>query len=261
MVKNKVGRAVHANKGIEVSYRKSLDRMISDMAASFQFWIKVLYKKYPPKISEIVQDSKPPSEEAEKQLAILSSIWKNKFNEVADRLATKNIGGIFKTSQTSMQESLGSAGLSVKFKMTPSVMDALNASISENVGLIKSIPVQYHKQVEGIVMRAYSSGRDLETLSNELMELHPITKKRATLIARDQCNKANSVVNRVRMLESGIKKAIWMHSHAGKQPRKDHVASNGKVYNVSEGCYISGEYIQPGQLINCRCTSRPVIPV
>ena len=44
-------------------------------------------------------------------------------------------------------------------------------------------------------------------------------------------------------------------------PRPDHVAANGKRYKIAEGCLISGEHIQPGEDINCRCTSRPVLPI
>ena len=85
-------------------------------------------------------------------------------------------------------------------------------------------------------------------------------QRRAELIARDQSNKANAVVNRARQMELGITEAIWMHSHAGKTPRPDHFKANGTVYKIAEGCKISGEYIQPGEEINCRCTSRPVLP-
>ena len=110
-------------------------------------------------------------------------------------------------------------------------------------------------------MRSYSAGRDLATMVKELKTLYPAASHRAELIARDQSNKANAVVNRTRQMELGITEAIWMHSHAGKTPRPDHVAADGKRYKIAEGCLISGKYIQPGEEINCRCTSRPVLPI
>ena len=53
-----------------------------------------------------------------------------------------------------------------------------------------------------------------------------------------------------------------MHSHAGKKPRPSHVRMNGKTYDVKQGMWDSaeGRYVFPGELINCRCTSRSVIP-
>jgi len=63
-------------------------------------------------------------------------------------------------------------------------------------------------------------------------------------------------------LELGITEAVWMHSHAGKVPRPTHVAMNGTRFKVAEGMWDSaeGKFIQPGELINCRCTSRSVLP-
>ena len=159
-----------------------------------------------------------------------------------------------------MRMALKDAGLAVKFNFTPAMRDAFNASLAENIGLIRSIPQQYLEKVSGIVNRSYVMGRDLQTMVREIQALYPVTKDRAILIARDQSNKANAVVNRTRELELGITDAIWMHSHAGKVPRPDHVAANGRRYKIAEGCLISGKYIQPGEEINCRCTQRAVLP-
>jgi SPP1 gp7 family putative phage head morphogenesis protein len=109
-------------------------------------------------------------------------------------------------------------------------------------------------------MRSYTQGRDLETMVKDLKALYPKASHRAELIACDQSNKANSVVQRTRQLELGIESGVWMHSHAGKEPRQSHVAANGKVFRIKEGCFIDGEYIFPGEKIFCRCTWRPILP-
>ncbi len=53
-----------------------------------------------------------------------------------------------------------------------------------------------------------------------------------------------------------------MHSHAGKEPRPTHVKMDGKKYDVTKGMFDTAEkrFIFPGELINCRCISRSVIP-
>jgi SPP1 gp7 family putative phage head morphogenesis protein len=146
--------------------------------------------------------------------------------------------------------------------MTPAMRDIIQATVHENVSLIKSIPRQYLTQVEGLTMRSVQSGRDLGFLAKGLQKQFGVTKKRAALIARDQNNKATTMLNRARQTELGITEAIWVHSSAGKKPRPTHVKMNGKRYDVSEGMYDSheGRYVLPGELINCRCTSRSVIP-
>lgn len=260
--KPKTARAVHANRGVEAKYRKALQRMIAEMHASVEYWTVAGYRKYPPRMAALVEHAQDasPSTTIKRILDDLAKRWIAKFDDWAPKIAEAYLSGMFKATDSAFRASLKDAGWSVEFKMTPAVRDAFNASLAENVGLIKSIPEKYLQQVEGSVMRSYSTGRDLESMVKELKAIYPGAAHRAELIARDQSNKANAVVNRARQLELGITEAIWMHSHAGKNPRPDHVAANGKRYNIAEGCKISGEYIQPGEEINCRCTSRPILP-
>jgi len=265
--KPKVARSVAANRGIEARYRSELQQMIADMHGSVQYWLTAAYRKDPPLMA--ADASKPiqqyasstgPVARMRKALAGLQARWLTKFDEMAPQIAEAYLKGMFKASDSAMRQALKDAGWSVEFKMTPAMRQAYQAKLAENVNLIQSIPDEYLRQVDGIVMRSYAAGRDLETMVKDLRALYPKVGNRAVLIARDQSNKANAVVNRTRQMELGIVEAVWMHSHAGKNPRPDHVAANGKRYKIAEGCKISGEFIQPGEEINCRCTSRPILP-
>lgn len=255
-------KAIQPNRGIESKYRKDIERLIAEMSASVEYWLTAGYRKTPPRVAALVdmaQDASP-SNEIKKILDELAKRWIAKFDDAAPKIAEAYLTGMFKASDSAMRKALKAAGWSVDFTMTRAVRDAFDASLAENVGLIRSIPEKYLQQVEGAVMRSYAAGRDLETMVKDIKSIYPVTKRRAELIARDQSNKANAVVNRTRQLELGITQAKWMHSHAGKTPRLDHLAANGTIYNIAEGCKISGEYIQPGEMINCRCTSRPILP-
>ena len=259
----KTARAVHANRGVEAKYRKTLQRLIAEMHGSVEYWLTAGYRQNPPRVAALVEQAQDasPAQRIRKILDDLAKRWIARFDEMAPKIAEAYLQGAFKASDSAFRQALKEAGWAVDFKMTPAVRDAFNASLEENVGLIKSIPEKYLQQVEGVVMRSYSAGRDLATMVKELKQLYPAASHRAELIARDQSNKANAVVNRARQMELGITEAIWMHSHAGKNPRPDHVAANGKRYKIAEGCLISGEHIQPGEEINCRCTSRAVLPI
>lgn len=256
-------RAVHANRGVEAKYRKAMQQLIAEMHRSIQYWLSAAYNKTPPRMAALVEQAHDaaPSASIKKVLDDLAKRWIDRFDEYAPKIAQAYLQGMFKTSDNAFRRALKESGWTVEFTLTPAVRDAFNASLEENIGLIRSIPEKYLQQVEGVVMRSYSAGRDLETMVRELKTLYPISNRRAELIARDQSNKANAVVNRARQMELGITEAIWMHSHAGKNPRPDHVAANGKRYKIAEGCKISGEFIQPGEEINCRCTSRAVLPI
>jgi len=262
-LKPKTTRAVHANRGIEAKYRKAMQRMIAEMHGSVEYWLTAAYRKDPPRMLALVEQAQDasPSRDIKKILDDLAKRWIARFDEWAPKIAEAYLQGMFKTSDSAFRQALKDSGWAVDFKMTPAVRDAFNASLEENVGLIRSIPEQYLQQVEGVVMRSYAVGRDLESMVKDLKQLYPKASHRAELIARDQSNKANAVVNRARQMELGITEAIWMHSHAGKNPRPDHVAADGKRYKIAEGCKISGEFVQPGEEINCRCTSRPILPI
>ena len=144
--------------------------------------------------------------------------------------------------------------------MTEPMNNALQAVIAENVNLIKSIPEQYLTQVETLVMQSAGRGRDLGYLADELQKRYGITKRRAALIARDQNNKATSVMQVARQTSLGITEGIWHHSHAGKVPRPSHVKANGTKFDLSKGLLLDGEWLLPGEAINCRCTWSAVIP-
>lgn len=254
--KEKVTRGIHANQGIRVRYEKQLLALIDEMAASIEYWLPAQYKKTPPLLA---QDASP-SKDIQKKLTAIGRKWLKRFEEAAPRIAENYVRATFKATDSAMRMALKDSGFAVKFTLTPAMRDAFNATLEENIALIKSIPAQYLQQVQGSVMRGYTRGRDLESIVKDIRRQYPKASDRAVLIARDQSNKANAVVIQARQMELGITEAIWMHSHGGKTPRPSHVAANGKKYKVAEGCLIDGEYIFPGQKINCRCTNRSVLP-
>lgn len=256
----KTVRSVAANRGLEARYRKELQRLIDDMHNSYVYWLTAAYNKKPPRMADLVAQDAAPSDHIKRVCNELAKRWIDRFEEYAPKIADAYIAGQFKLSDSAFMNALRDAGWTVQFKMTPAVRDALKASLSANVDLIRSIPEKYANQIEGVVMRSYAAGRDLAGMVKGIQEVYPTTYDRASLIARDQSNKANATVTRARQMELGITQAMWMHSHAGKVPRPDHVAANGKIYNIAKGCLISGEYIQPGEEINCRCTSRAILP-
>lgn len=252
---------VRPNAGLEAGYRQRLDRMLEEMEASLIYWLQAAWRANPPKLA---QDALPATD-LRREMRTLARRWQSRFDDAAPKLASYFATAAKDRVDGALQKILRDGGFSVQFRLTPSLQDAYQAVIGENVGLIKSIPEQHLSQVEGLVMRSVSEGRDLGTLTKRLEDQFGLTRNRAALIARDQNNKANSVITRARQLEVGIEEADWLHSGAGKHPRPSHVAFGagklgGPRYQVAKGAYIDGEWIFPGQLINCRCVGRSVIP-
>lgn len=251
-------RAVHANVGVQARYKRQLMSLIEEMGNSVEYWLEARYKEAPPAVLAL---DEAPSKIMQREIRKLVRQWTKRFNEIAPRVAASFANSAMSTTDAAFKAALKDAGFAVKFQMTPAMKDVLAATTQENVALIKSIPVKYLQQVQGSVMRSYTAGRDLQKATKDIRKLYPKVADRAVLIARDQNNKATAAVTRTRRMELGITEAIWMHSGGGKHPRPLHVAADGKKFSVDKGCLIGGKYIQPGEEINCRCTSRSVLPV
>ncbi len=252
----KTGEAVLPQKGLEVEYRKKLLKLIDDMNKDIDKNIHGLYKK---RESEITEDASP-SKELTDLLNSTMMKWKRKFSQQSVKLAKWFIGRSDSNTRRKLGKSLANATKNtVKFKTTKEVQDVLSSLISENVSLIKSIPEKFHTDLNTQVMQSVRAGRDLGSLTETLSNRYNVTKNRARIIARDQNNKATEDITRERNISLGIEEGIWMHRSGSKTPRKPHLKAHGKTFNLKKGMYIDGEWIFPGEKINCNCTFKPVI--
>ncbi|MGZ9981544.1 phage head morphogenesis protein [Bordetella bronchiseptica] len=249
-------RPVHANQGIEAAYLKRLDRLIDEMQRSLVYWLTAAYRRNVP---EIAQDESPATA-LTKMMRRLAKQWQRRFDEAAQPVASEFAETSMSAADISLRNALRQKGFSVQFQLTRAANDVFQATVQENVGLIKSIAAEHLQEVQGMVMRSVTQGRDLEGLVEDLQKRYGVTKRRAAFIARDQNNKATATITRVRQQGLGIKQAKWRHSRGGKHPRKSHQEADGKVYDVDQGMLIDGEYIRPGELPNCRCVAISIIP-
>jgi SPP1 gp7 family putative phage head morphogenesis protein len=248
--------AIHPNQGLEVAYRKKLDALVDEMQKSLVYWLSAAYRQNQP---EIAQDASPAMMLRE-IMRKLSKRWQLRFDDAALDLAKYFATNASARVDGSLKAILKRSGFSVDFKLTAQQNDVLQACIGEQVGLIKSIASEHLSQVEGLVMRSVANGGDLKSLTDSLQERYGVTRRRAAFIAHDQNRKANATMTRVRQQSLGITEAIWMHSHAGREPRKSHLNANGKRYKIAEGMYLDEKWVWPGTEINCRCISRSIIP-
>ena len=225
--------------------------------------IEESWEKDTPELTQMAADATPASL-LQSIFRKMSRKWLKRFDVMAPKLAKYFATNISRRSDRALAKILRDAGITVNFTPTKAQRDALDASIAGQVSLIKSIPTQYLQRVEGQVMRSVQAGHDIGTLTQELKKDYSLTYNRAALIAKDQNAKAASTMLRVRQLELGLNKAIWRHSGGGKTPRPLHVkwGRERKQYDIAKGMWDSKEkkWIQPGELINCKCVSQTVIP-
>lgn len=256
----RLGAPIHPNAGNTADYRRRLEALIDEMHRSLAWWLCARWREAPP----VLAADESPAAGLRRTMDRLSRRWASRFDEAAPKLAEHFARRAADRATGKLGEILDGAGLTVRFRTTAAVRDALGATVGENVGLIRSIASEHLGAVEGLVMRSIAAGRDLQSLSRELEERYRLTRKRAALIARDQNSKATATIARVRQQEAGISRARWLHSGAGRHPRPEHVGFaagrlGGPFYNPSKGAWLGGRWTWPGVEINCRCVSRPVV--
>jgi uncharacterized protein with gpF-like domain len=98
-------------------------------------------------------------------------------------------------------------------------------------------------------------------MTDDLEHSFGVTERRAAMIARDQTAKATNNLSRQRLLDYGVKYGKWMHTSSGKTYRESHMEMDGEIYDLEQGCFDIdyGGYIQPGELVNCKCCCIPVL--
>lgn len=250
-------RPIMPNAGVEAAYRKQLDKLVEEMQNSITYWLRVKYRSLE---SEIAFDAAPVPE-LEKALNKITRRWRKNFYDRAGEMALRFAWETQKHTDVSFKSALKQNGLTFEFKPTDAMKTALQASVSENVSLIKSIADQNLNEVNQIVMRSVQTGGAWGGVQEQLQERYGITRRRANLIVRDQASKATSAFNRQRQIDMGLFKSQWMHSAGGKYPRPSHVkAGRDKlIYDVREGALLDGKRTWPGHDINCRCCGRTVL--
>lgn len=275
------------NQQTQVRYKRNLLKAIATMQASYEWWIDRKYKaaveanqeagRLADPAEALAQDAKlsrsvratgssvkARTDNLFSELTRLRKYWDEYFDTFAKKLAEQASDEWYEENATAWSGKLKRAGFDIRMQLTPSQKLILRTKVQENVSLIKSIQQDYHKDVEGIVLRSFAAGRDLKTMSDEIRSKGDVSKRRAAFIARDQSNKATAQMNAARQRELGIDRAVWIHSSAGKEPRPKHVTAGRERWEFDPNVGIDfGDgfgFVRPGEAINCRCISRSIIP-
>ncbi len=250
--------ALWPNAGIENSYRKALIKLLNQISDEVnQVLVTEFRKRAAQEKAQMAMDGIV--DWLAHVIDYLATRWIKKLDKLAQSISAKFVNRTVSNYEKFLNLHMRNAGFRVRFQITPYQQNLLQATTEINVGLIKSICSQYLERVQGQVWRCVTDGYDLSALATNLKKEYAITKRRAELIARDQGAKAHAAIERAKRQELGIKRAIWLHSHASKTPRSSHLHANGKEFDVNKGMYLDGQWVQPGELINCRCGSKSII--
>jgi len=201
-----------------------------------------------------------PSNEIEEFFNTWKKKYKNEFPSAKEqRLATAFVDGVNKENVLSLQSATARFGLDIpKLLRGENLQDYTRLSIKNNVSLIKSIPNEHFNTIEKVVYNGFVNGWSNLDISKELTKANEKLTSRSAIIARDQVASINAGLTKARYEKIGITKAEWSTS-GDERVRDSHADANGKIFDVSKGLLIDGEYVQAGEPINCRCVSLPII--
>ena len=259
-------RAAKPNPGIRAAYRRALESAVRAMKddverAVLAEWDAAAWRMRP----SGAQDGAPwrtPAERLNDLLDGISSRWLRRFAIMSGLLSGRFAKAVLRGVQSNRRMALKDAGLYVGIRPSRYTKDAVQASIAENVSLIKSIPQQYLERVRGAVNRAVASGMDRGGLARELSEGYGVTERRAAFISRDQTNKATAALAASTDADLGVTEGIWVHVPGRKTSRPSHVRMNGQKFRLDEGLWDPDvrKKVKCGELPGCACIYRPVWP-
>ena len=136
------------------------------------------------------------------------------------------------------------------------VRPRLEAAIRENVSLITNVNADMKNRAEQILLNGFTNRKPKSQVAAELQAALGITLRRAKKIARDQTEKLNADLTKLRSEQLGITHFRWL-TRLDDRVRKTHEAREGRVYSWATGAPLPEKY--PGVAINCRCLAEPVV--
>lgn len=173
----------------------------------------------------------------------------------AAQVSEHNKGQLLKQLQQSIGIDLGDIA-------AQGLKPVIQTFTAENVALIKTLPQNMFDRIERQTLAAVRTGQRAADLEKAIRsETFGATKTQTMRIARDQINKLNGDLNRVRQQQIGVEKYIWRTS-GDERVREEHAERDGEIFSWSEPAgdpNDPGDGAFPGDAIQCRCWAEPVL--
>ncbi len=221
-----------------------------------RFWNNNLKQIVDPMVQDAEQDQLDSQlDQLEERMAAVFGIMamRRKAQEMAQQVRQRAVLAF----QDDMQKILGdqfTAGVNYS-NLEPFVKQ----TIRRNVSLIKSIPAQYHDDIERIIYNGVRTGKPITAIQKQLDKALEKASGRTTTLAMDQVGSLKGSLTRRMHLDLGLEFFAWWGILDNKI-REEHLqlASNGpfgeEAYRWSDPPH--GKV--PGEDPNCRCHAAPV---
>ncbi len=197
--------------------------------------------------------------------------YSQKLTPWALKQSAKLLQQVQKSNRRAYQNKSKAIGTALKFGVAESnVTQAALALMNEQVGLIKSIPIEAGLRAQKIAFDAALSGTRAEANTDTIKELEKemgmtteVARSRALLIARTETARANATINQARAMSVGSSQYRW-HNSGDEAVRHSHRVYKGRrlqgmIFSWDAPPTLSdGMTGHPGTFPNCRCFAEPV---
>jgi SPP1 gp7 family putative phage head morphogenesis protein len=129
----------------------------------------------------------------------------------------------------------------------------------EQIGLIKSLPLEAGARVQRLSEEAIVSGTRSKDFIEEIMRSGEVSRARATTIARTEVSRMASTLTESRARHIESEGYIWRTSRDA-DVRPSHRAMEGKYVPWNKPPTTDGLVGHAGCVPNCRCYPEPLIP-
>lgn len=244
------------SRSLAADYEAELNQYVADMTNAVIKWLRADYAD----ATGITGDALPRS--LADRFRNLSRSWQQTINRDADTMADRFVSrSLDETSRRMRNVIRGAIERPVTLPVTPRLAATTELLVAQNVQLIRSIPTEYFAELEKVIVESVTKDRDIQRLTQEIKGRYGVTQRRAETIAYDQTAKVNETLAIRRSLDLGVRRGIWLHSGASRQPRPSHLAANGNEFDLEQGMFLDNIWTHPGQLINCKCSFSMIVPL
>lgn len=210
----------------------------------------------------------------EKQMMRELQAYSEKLEPWAVRQAAKLLQTVQRSNKSAYTKKSKAIGTALNFGVAEqNVKNVALALLNEQVGLIKSIPLEAGLRAQKIAFEAVTAGTRAEVNSDTVKELQKemgmsaeVATSRAMLIARTETARSNAAFNQARATAVGSRQYRW-HNSGDEAVRHSHKFYKGKrlqgmIFSWdSPPTLDDGMTGHPGTFPNCRCFAEPIFDV
>lgn len=197
------------------------------------------------------------------RIKTFSSAWSKKL-----------VTGVNTQTSLDVTRLLDPENLTIKIPMSDRTKNIMKSRAIEAQDLIVTTHDRYAQELKSVVVNSMIAPdasrekfmKEFEPLLKDEFKKH---RNKALNVAMDQTRKCYQWTSASKMMDAGIKKFIWHHTDASKDPRdgrgtykEDHVIMDGKIYEYANPPIVvkrTGERGFPATAINCKCYAEPVV--